>query len=57
MTRPEDDRTMLEVLQMLTSDGFDGLGEAARRLINVAMNAYSAPSRPPNTIEVGHPPE
>ena len=37
MTRPEDDRTMLEVLQLLTSNGFDGLGEAARCLINVAM--------------------
>lgn len=37
MTRPEDDRTILEVLQLLTSDGFDGLGEAARCLINVAM--------------------
>ena len=37
MTRPEDDRTMLEVLQLLTNDGFDGMGEASRCLINLAM--------------------
>ena len=37
MTRPEDDRTMLEVLQLLTTDGFDGMGEASRCLINLAM--------------------
>jgi transposase-like protein len=37
MTRPADDRTMLEVLQLLTTDGFDGMGEAARLLINIAM--------------------
>ena len=37
MTRPEDDRTMVDVLQLLTTEGFGGMGEAARCLINLAM--------------------
>lgn len=37
MTCPEESSTFYDVLKLLTADGFNGLGEAARRLINEAM--------------------
>lgn len=37
MTCPEESNTFYDVLKLLTADGFNGLGEAARRLINEAM--------------------
>ena len=37
MTCPEENSTFYDVLKLLTADGFNGLGEAARRLINEAM--------------------
>ena len=37
MTCPEENSTFCDVLKLLTADGFNGLGEAVRRLINEAM--------------------
>ena len=37
MTRTEDNRTTSDVLQLLTSEGLDGMGEAVRCLINIGM--------------------
>lgn len=37
MTCPEENSTFYDVLKLLTADGFNGLGEAVRRLINEAM--------------------
>jgi len=37
MTCPEENSTFHDVLKLLTADGFNGLGEAVRRLINEAM--------------------
>ena len=37
MTCPEESSTFYDVLKLLTADGFNGLGEAVRRLINEAM--------------------
>lgn len=37
MTRPEDCSVIQEVVKLLADDGFDGLGEAIRRIINEAM--------------------
>jgi putative transposase len=37
VTRPEDYSVIQEVVKLLADDGFDGLGEAIRRIINEAM--------------------
>ena len=37
MTCPEENSIFYDVLKLLTADGFNGLGEAVRRLINEAM--------------------
>jgi putative transposase len=37
VTRPEDCSVIQEVVKLLADDGFDGLGEAIRRIINEAM--------------------
>ena len=37
MTCPEDYSVIQDVLKLLATDGFDGLGEAIRRIINEAM--------------------
>ena len=37
MTRPRDYNAIQEVVELLAHDGFDGLGEAIRRIINEAM--------------------
>ena len=37
MTRPEECSVIQDVLKLLANDGFDGLGEAIRRIINEAM--------------------
>ena len=37
MTRPDDCSVIQEVVKLLADDGFDGLGEAIRRIINEAM--------------------
>lgn len=37
MTRPEDCSVIQEVVKLLADDGFDGLGESIRRIINEAM--------------------
>lgn len=37
MTCPEENSTFYDVLKLLTADGFNGLGEAVRCLINEAM--------------------
>lgn len=37
MTRPEDCSAIQDVVKLLATDGFDGLGEAIRRIINEAM--------------------
>ncbi len=37
MTRPEDYSAIQDVLELLANEGFDGLGEAIRRIINEAM--------------------
>ena len=37
MTRPEDYSVIQDVVKLLANDGFDGLGEAIRRIINEAM--------------------
>ena len=39
MTRPEECSVIQDVLKLLANDGFDGLGEAIRRIINEAMLA------------------
>jgi transposase-like protein len=37
VTRPEDCSAIQDVVKLLANDGFDGLGEAIRRIINEAM--------------------
>lgn len=37
MTRPEECSAIQDVVKLLATDGFDGLGEAIRRIINEAM--------------------
>jgi len=37
VTRPDDCSVIQEVVKLLAGDGFDGLGEAVRRIINEAM--------------------
>lgn len=38
MTCPDENSTFYDVLKLLTADGFSGMGEAARCLINLAMS-------------------